>query len=216
MLIYLDESGDLGFDYKGKKPSEKFVIALLVCNSRLVARDFRKAVRRTIKNKLNPQKKKNQQQELKGTNTSIDVKQYFFRQCPKSGWAIYTVTLNKNRVYGHLQTAAGKKKLYNFLARFLLQNVSLNNPGEAVTLVLDKSKSKDEISDFNNYVANQLDALLPLNVPLYIYHERSHENPVLQAIDMFCWGIFRKYEMNDCEWYREFAKMIAYESEYLK
>jgi hypothetical protein len=94
--------------------------------------------------------------------------------------------------------------------------VNLDDPGEAVTLVLDKSKNKNEISDFNNYIANQLDALLPLNVPLNIYHERSHENPGLQAIDLFCWGIFRKYEMCDYERYREFVKMIAYESEYLK
>jgi hypothetical protein len=91
----LDESGDLGFDYEGKKPSEKFVIALLVCNDRKVARVFRKAVRRTIKNKLNPLKKKNQKQELKGTKTSIEVKQYFFRLCPDSGWSIYTITQNK-------------------------------------------------------------------------------------------------------------------------
>lgn len=216
MIIYLDESGDLGFDYEGKKPSEKFVIALLVCNDRKVARVFRKAVRRTIKNKLNPLKKKNQKQELKGTKTSIEVKQYFFRLCPDSGWSIYAIALNKKRVYGNLKSAPGKKKLYNFLARFLLQHVNLDDPGEAVTLVLDKSKNKNEISDFNNYIANQLDALLPLNVPLNIYHERSHENPGLQAIDLFCWGIFRKYEMYDYEWYREFVKMIAYESEYLK
>ena len=215
MIIYLDESGDLGFDYEGKKPSEKFVIALLVCNDRKVARVFRKAVRRTIKNKLNPLKKKNQKQELKGTKTSIEVKQYFFRLCPDSGWSIYAIALNKKRVYGNLKSAPGKKKLYNFLARFLLQHVNLDDPGEAVTLVLDKSKNKNEISDFNNYIANQLDALLPLNVPLNIYHERSHENPGLQAIDLFCWGIFRKYEMYDYEWYREFVKMIAYESEYL-
>jgi hypothetical protein len=216
LIIYLDESGDLGFDYEGKKPSEKFVIALLVCNDRKVARVFRKAVRRTIKNKLNPLKKKNQKQELKGTKTSIEVKQYFFRLCPDSGWSIYAIALNKKRVYGNLKSAPGKKKLYNFLARFLLQHVNLDDPGEAVTLVLDKSKNKNEISDFNNYIANQLDALLPLNVPLNIYHERSHENPGLQAIDLFCWGIFRKYEMYDYEWYREFVKMIAYESEYLK
>lgn len=33
MIIYLDESGDLGFDFASKRPSRKFVVALLVCDS---------------------------------------------------------------------------------------------------------------------------------------------------------------------------------------
>ncbi len=68
--------------------------------------------------------------------------------------------MNKKRVYENLQSPKGKKKLYNFLARFLLQKVDLSNPGNVVTLVIDKSKNKDEIADFNNYLANQLEALL--------------------------------------------------------
>jgi len=34
MFIFLDESGDLGFDFENKSPSQKFVITLLVCESR--------------------------------------------------------------------------------------------------------------------------------------------------------------------------------------
>jgi len=216
MIIYLDESGDLGFDFDRKNPSRKFVITILVCNGRQVSREFRKAVRRTIKNKLNRKKAKRKQvQELKGTRSTIAVKQYFYRQCPDKGWQIYTLALNKKRVYDNLQSPAGKKKLYNFLARFLLQKVDLRNPGNAVTLVIDKSKNKDEIADFNIYMANQLEALLPLEVPLNIYHERSHQNAGLQAVDLFCWGVFRKYERNDLEWYRIFRSKIIFETEYL-
>jgi hypothetical protein len=216
MIIYLDESGDLGFDFNGKSPSRKFVITLLVCNGQEVSRGFKKAVRRTIKNKLN-RKKSNRRivQELKGTQTTITVKKYFYGQCPDDGWRIYTIALNKKRVNDKLQTAVGKKKLYNFLARLLLEKVDLTAPGSAVTLVIDKSKNKDEIADFNNYVANQLDALLPLDVPLNIYHERSHENPGLQSVDLFCWGIFRKHEKRDYQWYNEFSAKIAFETEYL-
>lgn len=188
----------------------------MVCSGQGVSRGFKKAVRRTLKNKLN--KKKNNRrvvQELKGTQTTFAVKKYFYNQCPDNGWNIYTMALNKMRVNDNLQSAAGKKKLYNFLARILLQQVDLTAPGNAVTLVIDKSKNKDEIADFNEYVANQLDALLPLEVPLNIYHERSHENTGLQAVDLFCWGIFRKYEHRDYRWYREFGAKVAYETEYL-
>jgi len=217
VIIYLDESGDLGFDFDNKHPSKKFVITLLVCESGAVTREFRKAVRRTLKNKLNRGKKGSRiVQELKATDTTLSIKRYFYRNSPKSGWQIYAVAVNKERVYDNLQTKAGKKKLYNYISRFLLEKVNLAGAGKAVTLVVDRSKNKDEIADFNQYLANQLDALLPLDVPLNIYHERSHENTGLQAVDLFCWGVFRKYEHNDLEWYREYGRRIAFETEYLR
>ncbi|GJQ57390.1 MAG: DUF3800 domain-containing protein [Candidatus Scalindua sp. AMX11] len=57
MFIFLDESGDLGFDFNKRKTTKKFVITLLVCNSDETRREFTKAVRRTLKNKLNRGKK---------------------------------------------------------------------------------------------------------------------------------------------------------------
>jgi hypothetical protein len=217
VIIYLDESGDLGFDFENKRPSRKFVITLLVCQSGSVARGFRTAIRRTLKNKLNRGKKGSRiVRELKGSGTTLAIKRYFYRHSPKSGWLIYAVAVNKERVYGNLQTRPGKKKLYNYIARFLLEKVELAQAGKAVTLVVDQCKNKDEIADFNDYLANQLDALLPLDVPLTIHHEHSHENAGLQAVDLFCWGVFRKYEHGDLEWYREYGGQIAFETEYLK
>ena len=217
MIVYLDESGDLGFDFENKHPSKKFVITLLVCESGSVTREFRTAVRRTLKNKLNHGKKGSRVVgELKGTGTTVAIKRYFLRHSPKGGWRIYTVAVNKERVNKSLRTKQGKKKLYNFIARFLLEKVDLTNAGNAVTLVVDKCKNKDEIADFNQYVANQLEGLLPLEVPLNIYHEHSSANAGLQAVDLFCWGIYRKYEQEDLEWYRDYRARIAYETEYLR
>lgn len=75
--------------------------------------------------------------------------------------------------------------MYNFLARFILEKIDLSNAAPAVTLITDLFKNLEEIGDFNSYVTNQLEALLPLNIPLNIYHERSHENAGLQAVDLF-------------------------------
>lgn len=216
MIIYLDESGDLGFDFNKPKTSRKFVITLLVCQNRDAIDCFRKAVSRTLKNKLNHKKGDRKVQELKGTGTTIEVKQYFYRHLLRDGWQLYSVVLNKTRVNDDLRKPHTKKKLYNFLARFILEKIDLNNAAPAVTLVTDRCKNREEIQDFNSYVANQLEAMLPLNVPLNIYHERSHDNQGLQAVDLFCWGIFRKYEMGDAEWYDVYRDAIVFETEYLK
>ncbi len=214
MIIFLDESGDLGFDFNKPKTSQKFVITLLVCDSGEIANSFRKAVRRTLKNKLNRNQKGSRiVQELKGTKTSLSIKKYFYRNLFQRGWRIYTVILNKQRINQDLRKPHTKKKLYNVLARFILEKIDLKNAGTAVTLIIDRSKNKEEIKDFNNYVENQLEALLPLNVPLNIYHERSHENAGLQSVDLFCWGIFRKHEN---EWYDVYRDAIIFETEYLR
>lgn len=214
MIIFLDESGDLGFDFSKAKTSRKFVITLLVCENAEAIEGFRRGVRRTLKNKLN--NRKNQSQELKGTNTTQVIKEYFYRHLSPNGWQIYSVILNKSRVYDNLRSKLGKKKLYNFLARFLLEKVDLSKAGTTVNLIMDRCKNKEEIKDFNSYVENQLQGLLPLDIPLFITHEMSHNNSGLQAVDLFCWGIFRKHEGEDEEWYRVYRSAIAYEGEYLK
>lgn len=218
MYLYLDESGDLGFNFKEKRSSKKFVITILVCFNEASRREFRKAVQRTLKNKVNKNKKKQKVQELKGTNTDINKKKYFLRNVKNEDWKVFSLILNKRRVYKELSTPRGKKKLYNFLSRVLIEKLAplLQNEKEKVELVVDKSKNTEEIKDFNNYLENHLATFLPSNVPLKIFHFSSFEIYQLQAVDLFCWGIFRKFEHQDIEWYQYYAHKIEHEMEYLK
>lgn len=216
MYIFLDESGDLGFNFGKAKTSRYFVISLLVCHDKQAQNGFRRAVERTLKNKLNHKKNISRTvAELKGTGTTLAIKRYFFRQLPADGWRIYSVTLNKLRVDEHLRTRAGKKKLYNFLARFILEKVYFSEDVKRVSLVVDRSKNKEEIKDFNQYVINQLEALLPLNARLDIDHLGSHESAGLQAVDLFCWGIARKDGLGDEEWYAVYQDKVCFTTIYL-
>jgi len=216
MFIFLDESGDLGFDFSKAGTSPYFVITLLVCCDKPIQDGFRRAVKRTLKNKLNRKKKGSRiVQELKGTGTTLAVKRYFYGQLPTEGWEIYSVTLNKDRVADPLRTKAGKKKLYNFLARFLLEKVHFPDEVQRVSLAVDRCKNTEEIKDFNQYVANQLEALLPLNTRLDIDHLASHESAGLQAVDLFCWGFARKDAMGDRDWYEIYRGNVRYATVYL-
>ena len=217
MFIYFDESGDLGFDFRKKKTTRKFVITLLICNTDPARKAFRISVRRTFKNKMNRSKNKERYvSELKGTTTTNSIKGYFLRNIKNDDWFIYTMVLNKHRVSPHLCTNKGKKKLYNFLSHFLLEKLPLQSAQHNVILIVDRSKNKAETKDFNQYLANQIEALLPLNTTFDISHLTSTESPELQAVDLFSWGIFRKYEHNDLEWYDMFKHKISFETEYLR
>ena len=215
MYIYLDESGDLGFDFSKTKTSRYFVITLLVCHSKQIQDGFKTAVNRTLKNKLNHKKiNKREVVELKGSQTKLEIKQYFARQLPSDGWDIYSVTLNKSRTQDHLRTRTGKKKLYNFLARFILEKVVFPEDIPMVSLIVDRCKNKEEIKDFNSYLENQLEALLPLNAQLKIDHLSSEENAGLQAVDMFCWGIARKDDVNETEWFEYYRDKVKFDTKY--
>lgn len=125
------------------------------------------------------------------------------------------MTLNKLRVDKQLRSKAGKKKLYNFLARFILEKVHFPANVRQVSLVVDRCKNKEEIKDFNQYMVNQLEALLPLNARLNIDHLGSHESAGLQAVDLFCWGIARKDGLDDAEWYAVYQDKVSFTTIYL-
>lgn len=216
MFIYLDESGDLGFDYSKRKTTKKFVVTLVVCDSHQARKAMEKATKRTLKNKLNAGKKKSRiVTELKGTKTSLRIKEYFFSHIDSDQWGIYTLVLNKQRVNANLRTRAGRQKLYNFLSRFLIEQLPLGTVTQNVELIVDSCKNRAERRDFNQYLCNQLQAMLPLNTAFHITHQQSTEAAGLQAVDLFCWGIFRKHESGDTAWYDVFRSKVKYEDVYL-
>ena len=211
MIIYLDESGDLGLDFSKARTTRKFVIALLVCKNHSVSDDFRRSVRRTLKNKVNSGKKRSRGiEELKGSATTLPVKEYFYRHLPQDGWHIYSVILDKQSLPVHIS----KKRLYSFLARSIVERVPLHDSGDSVTIVVDRSQNAADIAVFNDNLIRDLEGLIPLDIPVYISHEPSHENTGLQAVDLFSWGIFRKHEAGDTDWYVSYSRKVELEFEY--
>jgi len=213
--LYLDESGDLGFDFVNKKPSKFFTVTILALGSVEANRKLIKAVKVVLRRKLNPKnKRKRLALELKGTGTTLEIKKYFYKQVEDVEFGIYSITLNKLRVYERL--IKEKSKVYNFVARQVLDHIPFEkNNSERVELILDRSKSKSEIEEFNSYIRNQLEGRLSPRTPLDMYHWKSHETPGLQVADMFCWGIFEKYERNRVEWLEIFKDKIKFCDVYL-
>lgn len=216
LFIFLDESGDLGFDWDKSGTTEHFVITLLVCESLQTVKLIKNAIKRTIKNKINSKKNKpTVLPELKG-GEKLEINQYFYTQLPTVGWSLYSIILTKRRVNTFLQSKTGKHKLYNFLAKTLIDRVPMPPTIKTVSIVLDKCKKAADVEDCNQYLCDQIRSRLPsIKVILNVTHEKSHENPALQAVDIFCWGISRKYHRKDEIWYNCFKEKIEEEIVYL-
>lgn len=208
LYLYLDESGDLGFDFFARKPSKFFTVTVLTVTGIENNRRLINAVKKTIKRKL-PKK----QAELKGSKDSIGVKEYFYRQIATIPFDIYSITLNKRRVYDKLTKQ--KDRVYNFITRNVMDRIPVENASTRIEVIIDKSKSKNEIIEFNDYIIRHIKGRIDPRVPLDIYHRKSHENLGLQVVDTFSWGIFRKYEKKDTKWFNIFRDKVKYDSVYL-
>lgn len=213
--LYLDESGDLGFDFVNKKPSKFFTISILTVSGIESNRQLIKAVKVTLRRKLNPKRRRRRiVQELKGRSNTLEVKCYFYQQVKKVKFGIYAMTLNKKRLYERLTKE--KPRIYNFIARQVIDKIPFEkNKKDRVELIIDRSKSKPEIEEFNSYIRSQIQGRLDPKITFDIYHWSSQENAGLQAADMFCWGIFQKYERKDNEWFNVFEEKISFEDQYL-
>jgi len=167
-----------------------------------------KAVKRTLRNKFTKHRS-----ELKGSKQSIEIKKYFYRHVESVPFEIYALTLNKRRVYDSLSQR--KDRVYNFIARMVLDVIPFTSASVRVSLVIDRSKSKKEIAEFNDYLIRQLSGKVEPKIPLDIDHHLSHEDLSLQAVDLFSWGVFRKHEKGDKEWFEVFKGKIKYDDVYL-
>lgn len=211
--LYLDESGDLGFDYINKKPSKYFTITILAIEGGSTHQKLKSSVTKTLSRKLNHKRSKRTVSELKGTETTIEIKQYFFKLVKDIPFAVFAITLNKRKVFERL--ARDKERVYNYIARLVLDKIRLGNAKLQIELIVDKSKSQKQIKEFNQYIISQIKAKIDPSVPLNIRHENSKTQKGLQAADLFCWGIFRSYERKDNEWLEVFKNKVKYNDQYL-
>ncbi len=214
MFIFLDESGDLGFDFQNKNSSRYFVVTLLICHSLHDVLCFKSSVKKTLRQKLNFNKTKNSVNELKGVNTTLEIKKYFYTQIQRAGsqsWNISSIIVDKMLLLQSLSEQPEVNRLYNLFSKEILEAVDFSMVNGDVTLIVDRCKGIKEREIFDGYLKLHLEAMLPLNKKLHIFHEHSHGNGGLQAVDLFCHGVMRKYSSQDLAWYKEFYDRIRVE-----
>ncbi len=176
-------------------------------SSKPVFSKIERAVIRTLKNKYKSQTVLSLK-ELKGHEASLSVKKYFYHQINTiENWAVYSIVADKQKWLGRYDLA-DKSEFYDLMLLTLLQNIPLHSSSHSTHLVLDQSKNK--------YMKEKLTRRLAViagenQKPLIIAHLQSHHEKLLQAADVFCSGIAKKYEHNNLDWYHCYQNKIAFE-----
>ena len=212
MYIFLDESGDLGFNFKLPGTSRFFVMTMVCCYDRQTLFALRHTVKKTLKRKLNHRAKR-KKNELKGSESTYEIKHYFYHQLPAlANFSLYSVVLDKKKL-AHKNLQPNAHRVYVRLSYELLRELDISRDLSFVQLIADRCKRGEQANEFATTLQNHLVGLLPFAAKVNIEQKSSTEDFDfgLQAVDLFAHGIYRKYEFEDLKWYQQFSERIKVE-----
>ena len=204
--IFLDESGDLGFNFSKKGTTKYFVITFLFAHNKRLIEKIVKSIH------LGLRKKYKKIGILHACKEEPVTKRKLLRLLSQKDCAIMTIYLNKEKVYTRLKEE--KAVLYNYVSNILLdriyskQIISIDKKVELIASRKETNKFLNE--NFKNYLKRQLQNNYKLALDIVI--KTPSEEKGLQAVDFVSWAIFRKYEYGDDSYYNIIRGKIVEEN----
>jgi hypothetical protein len=198
--IFLDESGDLGFNSAKKKTSKYFVITFLFTENKNKIEKLVKKVFRSITIKKG--KKSRHTGVLHAHKESPKIRIKLLNLIYKEAIYVIAISLNKKKVFTNLRK--DPHFLYGFVANILLERIYdkklSTKDGNVVLIASLREKNKILNENFKNYLTSQLKTKHKKDIEVVI--KTPHEEKCLQAVDFICWAINRKIEHKDDSYYK--------------
>lgn len=205
----MDESGDLGFNFKKRKTSQYFIIAFIFVSNKsplekIIKRIFKGFTEKELRNHggvlhAYKESKKTIQKVLK-----------IFHE--KKAGNIITIYVNKKKVYTKLHDE--KHILYNYVTNILLDRVCTKRLipiNEKIKIVASRRETNKFLNaNFSSYIRNQAMSNHRLDIEIDIMSPSQEKS--LQVADMVSWSIFRKYEHHDDTYYNLIKNDIVEEN----
>jgi hypothetical protein len=206
--IFMDESGDLGFDFSKKKTTKFFIVTFVFTNNK---RPVEKIIRNIFRN-FTPVQRKRRKRIIHCTKEDRVVRQIIFNQIQNVDIKLISIILNKQKVYTRLKNE--KHVLYNYVTNILLDRIfskGIIPGGKTINLIASKRETNKFFNqNFKSYLEQQANKIH--NVRLEIDIKTPHEEKGLQVADCISWAIFRKYEFKDRTYYDFIRGKIAEEN----
>jgi len=195
--IYMDESGDLGFDSSKKRTSKFFVVTLLFVPKH--KRAIEKVVKKTHSELSKKMKKK--VGVLHATNEKSTTRKRLLKRLSQQECSIMAIYLNKSKVYTRLQNE--KQVLYNYVTNILLDRVcsrQILHTTKNIQFIASRRETNKFLNEnFCNYLSQG--ASSQHGKVLDVFIKTPGEEKILQAVDFASWAIFRKYEHREENFY---------------
>ncbi|KKQ82760.1 MAG: hypothetical protein UT07_C0019G0001 [Parcubacteria group bacterium GW2011_GWB1_38_8] len=207
--IFLDESGDLGFNFKKKGTSKKFIITFL-----FVPESTKRGLEKVVKKTHSELSKhvKRRVGVLHATNEKPITRQRLLKRLSEKNCTIMTIYLNKQKVFTKLQDE--KQVLYNYVTNILLDRIYskrvVDASGEIELIASRRETNKFLNENFKDYLKKKVSDNHKGKMKISI--KTPGEEKILQAVDFVSWAVFRKYEKGDDSYYNIIKSKIIEES----
>ncbi|MDM7939790.1 MAG: hypothetical protein A4E48_01083 [Methanosaeta sp. PtaU1.Bin060] len=203
-MIYLDESGDLGF---GPRASKYFILAAIITRD---PEHVRGCIKRVRQQKL-PKKYKTIP-ELKFHNSSQTIRTRILDCTARTDTDVAYAVLRKDQVYDQLRNK--QSILYNYISGSLIAKIiTAYNLERSIKVFVDRSLYGLERDNFDNYlswkacIGNHSEEL-SINPP-EIEHIDSRQDRCIQAVDFVAGAIGHRYSTNDASYYKKIESRIS-------
>ncbi len=191
--IFLDESGDLGFDLTKRGTSKFFVITFLCCVKK-------GPIEKVIAQCHSELKKKHKITGgvLHCFREKPVTRQRLLKRLVEKECSVMAIYLDKKRVYTKLKDE--KDVLYNMVTNILLDRIMskklLGERPDEITLIASRKETNAFLNEqFKEYLRQKM--MGNHHVDIQVDIRTPHEEKGLQAVDFISWSIFRKLESND-------------------
>jgi len=205
--IFLDESGDLGFNPK-KDNSKFFIVTILFVPDK---KSIEKLVKKTH-SELRKKVKRLSGGVLHAVKEKPATRKMLLGRLGLLKCKVMVIYLNKAKVYSALQDE--KHVLYNYVVNILLDRIMTKghlDKTKPITLVAAKRETNRFLnSNFKSYLESQIKTNHRITIDVEI--KSPSEEKALQAVDFASWAIFRKFELRDEVYYLLIKKIICEES----
>ncbi|MBU1045579.1 DUF3800 domain-containing protein [Patescibacteria group bacterium] len=206
--IFLDESGDLGFNFKKKGTSKFFIVTFLFIEG------SKNPIEKIVKKTHSELKKKLKRRVgiLHSVNEKPITRQRLLKRLSKKDCVIMAVCLNKQRVFTKLQDE--KQVLYNYVTNILLDRIYTKKiipTNKEIELMASRRETNKFLNEnFKDYLNRQIKDVHEGIIKISI--KTPAEEKSLQAVDFISWAIFRKYEKRDNDYYNIIKNKIIEEN----
>ena len=189
MLVFIDESGDAGFDLKGGS-SPVFAVGMVIFRQVEVANSSQELIRNAAQNWQ-------QGREFKFNKCDDERRDAFFQLVARCDFRVRAMVIQKERIRSD-KLRSEPESFYSFFLKSMLRfdNDLLRN----AKIVIDGSGNAMFKSKLKKYISANTSPGAIKNIVM----RDSHREPLLQLADMSIGAIARSYrtERNNCDRWR--------------
>jgi len=196
--LFVDESGDLGFNWNGPGPSRFFVVAALICAHKRPIEKLVKKIHRGLAKKYRMEKNVLHAAELR----SIDVIR-FCKQLVDKDAQIVIAYVEKQKVK---PTPKNKHDFYIACIRMLLRACLIQPKPDTLVFASRRETNKALNNRFKRDVESTMKSS---GVQLSLNISNPYEEKSLQAADIVSWAMFQYFEYGDKRYFSILKPLLS-------